>query len=216
MLVRRLTVLAVPCVLGLLVIASPASAATTVLRGDPGNVPLPPGTTVTGTSEGPVTLTFPGVGELSCHANFAAVFVTTHGNPSIDGVLESLTFSPCTDTIPIIAIDDCAMHQHQSTVVAAAQSSSGGAVTFNDVTMFCHVAGSGNPGAGCYWKFTDPVGSFNNTRSTLTFPSVTVDHVVPTGTTNDLESACPDQGNLSMRFNDVHTSAGLTVTLTTT
>lgn len=213
---RRLLVLAATCVVGLLFIASSASAATTVLRGDPGNQPLPPGTTITGTIEGNATFTFSTGADLSCHGNFAAVFVTTHGNPTIDGFLESLTFSPCTDTIPILTIDDCALHQHLPTVVAAAQSATGAAVTFSDVTLFCHNAGSGSPGTGCYWQLTDPVGSFNNTKSTLTFPNVTFDHRVPTGTTNDLESACPDHGNMSMRFGDVHTSTGTTVTFSTT
>jgi hypothetical protein len=208
MFIRKLVLLAAIAAFGVLAVDATASAATTVLRTDPGNALVPAGTTVTGTSEGAATLQIPSLGTLTCHAGFSLTASVTEGNPSVDGTLGSLAFTSCSDTIPLIDVDTCSAISPFPTVTVAATSTTGGSVTLGNTQTFCHVVGTGTPGSGCYYLGTSPTGSFTNLNSTLAFVNVAVDHKVPTGATNDLGASCGTTGTFTARFSGVHTSAG--------
>jgi hypothetical protein len=208
MFIRKLVVLAAVAAFGVLAVASSASAATTVLRTDPGNVRVPAGATVTGTSEGAATFSITGLGTFTCHSAFSLTASVTEGNPSVDGTLASLALTSCSDTIPVIDYDTCSAVSPFPTVTVAATSTAGGTVTLGNTQTFCHAVGTGTPGSGCYWLMTSPTGSFTNLNSTLAFVNVAVDHKVPTGATNDLGASCGTTLTFTARYSGVHTSVG--------
>jgi hypothetical protein len=205
--IRRSVLSAAIAAVCCLVVASSASAATTVIRTDPGGARVTSGAVITGTSEGPATLTLDSTGSITCHGSFQGVLSATDGNPSVSATMPTFAMAGCSDTLPIVSIDTCSRHGF-GVFTMSATSSLGGTFNVLDINLFCHVAGTGTPGTGCYFTLPSSTGSFTNSNSTLGFGNVPLAHTVPSGTTNDIGAFCGNTGAFNANFANVHTTGG--------
>jgi hypothetical protein len=142
---------------------------------------------ITSTSSDPVTLTFAGLGTITCTRMTFSADVGAGGGTTIAGTLTAFGFDGCTDTIPVINYSTCSLHGPMPTVTLTATGASGGTVTLSPTFVFCPISGSSS---GCYFQLPDATGTFTNTTHALAFTNVAMTHSVPTGTTNDLGSLC--------------------------
>jgi hypothetical protein len=216
MAIRKLALLASSCVFGLVGAgAGSASAATYVHGGTTSGNLLPAASTILNRSSDTATLTLNGTGELSCTVTTGFATVGASGGATVSATGNSLTFTSCTDTIPVINIQSCHLAATTlPTAVVTATSHNGGTVVFSNTFVRCVAAGSTS---GCYYKATTASGTASNTGATLSYASVGVTHTAPAGATDDLGVACGTIGSFSMALTDlVRGATGTTLVLNQT
>jgi hypothetical protein len=186
----------------LLIVGAGSASATTVLRLDPGNTAFTGSNTITNTSSSNATLSLTGLGEINCASTkFDADVNSGSSATTIGGTLTALTFTSCTDTLPVITINSCHLYPVGGafpSLTINAINDTGGTQTINDATVFCPVAGSTS---GCYYTAATAVGTGNNAASTLSYNNVAVSTVTPT--TNNLGAACGSSGFFSVTLNHI-------------
>jgi hypothetical protein len=205
--IRKLALVVATAAVGLLSVGIGSASATT-LRTDPGNVPFATGNvTLKNTTSGTATLTT-AIGSLSCTTTHFQATVNNNHAATLTGTLSTLTFTSCTDTIPILTITSC--HLHGPTPgVAVTASGSGGSVNLTDVGVRCAFTSGG----ACYFTAATASGVANNAASTLSYPSVNAVHT--TATPDDLGFLCPSSGTFSTLLNHiVQSGTNRTVTIT--
>jgi hypothetical protein len=213
--IRKLAMLTAVAALGLLALGSSSASATTALRTDPGGALLSGSTTITNTSSGNAVLNLPGLGTVTCtNTKFDADANSNSSATTIAGTLTSLTFSTCSDTIPIITVTHCELDPDRAKPsVSISSTAIGGNVTINDAGVRCFTP---TLNGFCYYTGTtaSAVGIGNNAASTLTYTNVQVDRYA--GATSDLGSTCGNNGNFSVTLNHiVQGGTNATVTITT-
>jgi hypothetical protein len=198
MFIRKLAAPAAIAALGLLaVVSTPASASTTV-RVDPGAGLLTGSTTITNTTSGPAVLTT-GVGSVTCTSSIGSVTLTANSSATtIGGSLNTITFTSCTDTLPLITITTC--HRHGASLPSIAINGSAATLTVTDVIVRCSFQGSNQ---GCYYTAASANGSANNAASTLTFTNVAVTAISVPTTDAVAPGACGTSGNFNAQARHV-------------
>lgn len=213
MFIRKLAVMTAVAAFGLLAMASYASA-TIHIRTDPGGSFLSGSTTITNTTSERSTLAG-SAGNISCDVvKFDADLNANTAASSITGTLTQLTFTTCTDTVPIINFASC----HLDTTagfpsVHITAAAGGGSVQITDPLVRCLLVGGG--GASCYFTGTSAsaIGTFANLASTLDYTSVAVDRGTGAG---DLGAACGEGGTFNAKFTHiVQGGTNRTITITT-
>ena len=180
--------------------AGAASASTYLHRGTTtGNV-LAAGTPVMPRAGGPATLVLLSVGTIGCTASTGIVTVGPSGGATVAAVGDSLSFSGCTDTIPIIDFSSCTLAGPAPTATVTATGATGGTVVFVGTYAFCKVTGAPT---GCYYGAIGATGTASNTGATLAYNNVSVTHEVPPGATGDLGGLCGNTGFFAVTFTDL-------------
>ena len=215
MFIRRLAMLTAAAAIGLLALGSASASATTALRTDPGGALLSGSTTITNTSSNNATLAISGLGELNCsQTKFDADVTANSSGTTIAGTLTALTFTNCTDTIPLIDVTECSLDPDRALPgVSISSTAVGGNVTINDAGVRCFVP---SLNGFCYYTGTtaSAVGIGNNAASTLTYTNVQVDQY--TGATSSIGfGLCGTSGNFSVQLNHI-VQGGTNRTVTTT
>jgi hypothetical protein len=177
MLIRKLATLAAAGALGLLALGS-ASASATSLRTDPGNVPLSGQQTLRAASSGSAVLNGP-AGTWTCGRTLIDIDVNATTAATITGRLTALTFTSCTDTIPLLDFRDCTLHVPSIPTVSITAAAGGGTVVLTDPVYRCTTSNA-STGPACYFTLASAAGSFNNAASTITFTNIGVVGVTPT------------------------------------
>jgi hypothetical protein len=198
MLIRKLAGRMAIAALGLLALGSASASASTHLRLDPGNMPFAGSTTVTNTTSGPMVWTT-GVGNLSCSASRFDADVNAHTSATtIGGSLTGLTFTSCTDSIPLLNFTGC--HRHGATLPTVTINGSAGTVAITDLIVRCTFQGSTS---ACYLTAASAAGTYNNAASTLTYVNVPV-AVITTPTTDAIApGACGTSGSWTFAFTHI-------------
>ena len=213
MLTRSLAKLGVLCVLGLLAVGTTTAAADTTVVFDTGDGtfhPEPVNGTARPTSGGPATLTLSGLGTITCgSANFTAQFTTTTGAPAA-AQLTALTFTSCTDTVPVITFSSCHLDGTAPAIAITASGTAGGTFAMGATTVRCGVSGTTS---ACYYQATAPVGTWVNSPSSLSFSGAALLHTVPGGTTGDLGSLCGTTGSESFSLGHAVNEQNRTLTI---
>jgi hypothetical protein len=221
MFIRKLAVLASLATIGLLSLgAGAASAAHTTIRTDPDGAKLTGATTITNLASDQSTLTLQNLGAIHCQqTTFEATLHANTGTTSVTGTLNQLTFTNCTDSLPVIAITSCALDPTSSvpTIHIVADNSvdplAQGTVQVTDPRVRCSIAGSTT--SFCYYTGTtsSAIGNAFNSNSRIVFPNVTAHHVTGSG---DLSGACGTQGAFNATLTDVvQVGTNKTITVTT-
>jgi hypothetical protein len=206
MIIRKMVLLAAMAALGLFAIgAASASASTTLLNA--AGTQLASGSTIDNGGSDPAVLTLPGLGVVTCNNTAFTATVGASGGATITGSLSSLTFTTCSDTIPVINISSCHLSGSSPSILITATGDVNGTVALTDPTVFCAVSGSTS---GCY--YTAATASGTATNSTLAYSNVAVSHTTGTG---DLGSLCGSSATFSATLTDL-TSGGSTVHVTNT
>jgi hypothetical protein len=203
MFIRKLALLAAVAVLGSLAVgAAPSSAATFLHDNVTSGSLLPAGTTIMprrATGDAAV-LTLPGFGTVTCIDNTFHATVGASGGATVTGTLHGLTFTECTDTIPLLTISSCHMTSVGPSITVTATSHNGGTITINDITVKCNTGGN----TGCYYTAATATGNANNTGATLAYNNIGVVHTTGSG---DLGGICGNTASFSTTFTDL-TSGG--------
>jgi hypothetical protein len=202
MFIRKLVLLAAISALGLMSIGVATSSASTFLREGGGLVPN--GATITNGASHPAVLTVAGLGAVTCNSTVFNATVGASGGATISGTLNSLSFTSCSDTIPVIDITSCTSTGSAAATLTGTGTTTG-TISLNDTKVFCHVTGGTS---GCY--YTAGAASGNGFGNTLSFNNIAVAHTTGTG---DLGSLCGTGATFSVTLTDLKTSAGGTVTL---
>jgi hypothetical protein len=207
--IRRSATLAAVAALSLLALGAAPAPASTSLRSDPGGGLLTGSTTITNTSSGVATLTT-GSGSITCsNTSFTATATSNSSATTIGGSLNTLTFTTCTDTIPLVTFAGC--HRHGATLPAVSVNGSTGTVTLTDVIVRCSVFASNQ---GCYLTAATLNGTVNNALSTLTYTNVPVTGISFPTTDAVAPGACITSGNFSVTLRHiVQSGTNRTVTL---
>jgi hypothetical protein len=206
--IRKLALVVATAAVGLLAVGFGSASATT-LATDPGSVPFPTSTvSITNTTSGTSLLTT-SLGNLTCtNTKFVATVNNNHAT-TLTGTLGQLTFSSCTDTIPVLTISSCAMHGASPTVHIMSTSPTTGSVNLTDVGVRCAFTSGG----ACYFTAGVANGVANNTTSTISYTSVGA--VGITGTSDNLGILCPSSGTFSTSLTHiVEVGTNRTVTIT--
>jgi hypothetical protein len=214
MFIRNLTLTTVACSL-LALIAVPTASASTALRTDPGGGLITGSTTAVNTSSGPSVMTLTGIGTVTCNAMTGSATVTRNSSAtSISGTLSTVTFTSCTDSIPVIAITSCTLSPNSPlpSITVTATNDIGGTATVNDPTVRCNISGSAT--SFCYFTAATAAGVNNNAASTLTYTGVSVTVVAGSGS---LGAVCGSTGTFSTTArHHVQVGTNRTVTVQTT
>lgn len=214
--IRKLTLLTAVAAVGLMGLATTSASASTALRTDPGGSLLTGSTTITNTASDTSTRVFSGLGTIHCAQTFADIDVHGRTSPtSITGTLTGLTFTSCTDTLPVIQYTSCALSPTSPFPVVhiTATNDQGGTVQITDETIRCSIQGAGT--SFCYYTMTSSsnIGAFVNAPSTLTFSGVVLHHVTGSG---DLGAICGAQGAFNTTLTHlVQGGTNRTITITT-
>jgi hypothetical protein len=147
---------------------SPPPPVTTALRTDPGGGRLSGSTTLTNTASEPSVLQT-NLGTVTCSSTKFDANMTSNSATSIAGTLASLTFTTCTDTIPVISVSSC--HASTTPAVSITANATGGHMTVTDVLARCGIAGSAS---ACYFTAATATGAFVNSTSSLAYNNVSV------------------------------------------
>jgi hypothetical protein len=213
MFIRRLVTLGMLGVLGALSVGTTtAGADTTVVTDTPGGGfhQSPAGDTMRPTNGGPAVITLSGLGSVTCaNATFDADVTTPAGTPAI-AALTALTFTSCTDTIPVLTFTGCHLDGASPTLSMTASGTTGGSVLFVSTYLRCAASGSTS---GCYFLINGGPGTWTNAPSSIAFSGVAITHSIPAGTTGDLGALCGPSGTLSVSFGHVVNSLGHTLTI---
>jgi hypothetical protein len=139
--------------------------------------------------------------------HFQATVNNNHA-ATLTGTLGQMTFTTCTDTIPVLTITSC--HRHGATPgVAVTASGSGGSVNLTDMGVRCAFASGG----ACYFTAATANGVANNAASTISYTNVGAVSIAATA--DNLGALCPATSTLSMAFNHiVEVGTNRTVTIT--
>jgi hypothetical protein len=198
MFIRKLAGLATITALGLLALGATSASASTQLRLDPGNTSLMGSTTITNTSSGVATFATH-AGMINCsNTSFTATALSHTGPTTIGGNLSSLTFTTCTDTLPLVNISSC--HRHGATLPSMSISGSLGTVTLTDVIVRCNVVSSTQ---GCYYTAATAVGSVNNALSTLAYTGTGLTAISSPTTDAVAPGACGTTGTVSVNLRHI-------------
>lgn len=196
--ISRAAALAAIAALGVLLIGAVSASAHTVLRTDPGGLPLIGPTSIAPTSSDHFTLQTQ-TGSVTCvSSTFTADVNSNTGIDSITGRLTSLTAVGCTDTLPQVDITSC--HLENVPVLHIISSSTvGGMFLLTDPVLRCPIVGGFN---ACY--YTSPVapGQFDNFQSELTFQNVPATPVIATPDALP-PGPCGDAGAWSVTYTHV-------------
>jgi hypothetical protein len=191
--IRKLATLA--AVAAFLALGSSPASASTQLRLDPGSV-LAGATTITNTSSGPATFST-GAGELICqNTTFDVDVGASPSGGTLGGSLTTLTFTNCTDSIPIVNLTSC--HRHGAALPAVSINGSVGLMTFTDLIVRCNVSQSA---FACYYTAESTGGTANNAASTLTFSNNAIWAITSPTTDAVAAGACGGGGifNVTLR-----------------
>jgi hypothetical protein len=212
MLIRKAAIVAALAALSLLALSAPASASTAI-RTDPGGALLTGSTTLTNTSSTPFIYTMAALGTITCNqVSFDADLSSRSSATSLGGSLTALTFTSCTDTIPVLTYTSCHLHGQVPTVSILASNDTGGVFTFSDSILRCGISGSATN--ACFYTFATALGLGSNAASTVVFNNVALSAV---GTSGSLGAACGTSGSASWTLNHiVQGGTNRTVTVTTT
>jgi hypothetical protein len=204
------------CLAGLtLAVCAPAGHGATYLHNGTtaGNL-LPAGTAVSSGGNGPAVITLSGLGTIDCTNNSFIGTVSASGGATAGGTLNALSFTSCTDTLPVITITGCNGVSPAPTVTITATNHNGGSWAWGNLFFRCNVAMSTRK---CYYKASTAAGSFVNSGAGLSFSGVAIAHNAPSGTSDDLGAGCGSIGFLDATFRDVRaTTSGTTVLLNQT
>jgi hypothetical protein len=194
--------------------APPPPGTASALRVDPANTNVAAGATLKYRSSHPATLVMGGFGVITCASTTSDITAGVSGGTTVTGTLDALTFTSCTDTVPVVNITSCVkVASTFPTVAFRATGASGGTETLTDVFVKCFLAGSSS---GCYYKAATAVGNVQNIPSLTTFSGVSTTHTVPAGATDDFGALCGAGGSFSVTFTDFTLgTTGTTVTLRT-
>jgi hypothetical protein len=169
MFIRKLAALAAIAALSLLALGAMSASASTALRTDPSGGRLTGSTTITNTTSHPAVLQTD-KGTVTCNSTkFDADVTSNNSATSISGTLTQLTFTTCTDTIPVVAINSCHLATGNTPSVSIAANATGGHVTLTDVLARCVVAGSAS---GCYYTGATATGVATNATSVLSYNNI--------------------------------------------
>jgi hypothetical protein len=208
---RKLATPAIVAALGLLTLGTvPALAATTV-RTDPGGALLTGPTTLRNTTSDTAVLTT-SAGTLTCtQASFDADLTANVSSSIIGGSLTALTLTACSDTLPTVNIEECALHAPTFPQVRLTSTAGGGDFTVIDPTIRCKLI---SQNIACYYTLEPLTGFLSNVPSTLTFANAPVTTVTPTG--DALSPAmCGNGGLFNVTFTHIVDDANRTITVTT-
>jgi hypothetical protein len=214
MFIRKSALVAVVATLGLLIVGSVSASASVALRTDPGGGRLTGATTITNTISDPATLFLDGLGVVSCsQASFTGHFTSNNNASVIAGTVGSLTFTSCTDTLPVITIPSCTLNPGTAPAVSITTNrDTGGNATLVDPVVRCSIAGTMS--SFCYYTGTNVIGQGFNATSNLHFSDAPIDHVTGPG---DLAGACGTTGNFGVTLTHiVQVGTNRTITITTT
>jgi hypothetical protein len=212
MFIRKLGPLVAMAAFGLLALGANSASATT-LRFDPGNVAAPTNTIrITNTSSAPSVLTT-GIGSITCNSTSFTADINNNHATILTGTLTQLTFTTCSDTIPLVTILSC--HRHASPLggVSIHANASGSTQTLTDIIVRCGIAPNG--AVGCYFTAASAAGTSSNANSTLSFPGVSA--VAITSPTTDAFAAdgCGGTGTFSATLRHiVEEGTNRTITVT--
>jgi hypothetical protein len=109
----------------------------------------------------------------------------------LPGTLNSLTFTSCADTVPLLTVTSC--HQHRPSELTVSTT----LVTLKDVVVRCNLSGIAQ---GCYFTAGTAAGTVNNAASTLSYTNVNASSVNPTG---DAFGFCPSSGTFTVVLNHI-------------
>lgn len=194
MFIRKIAIMAALCALAVVGAAS-ASAATYVHKTtSTGNV-APSGSAVAGTQTGTALLTSSS-GNISCTSGSFSGTVGASGGATVTGSLSALSFSTCTDSIPLITVTGCSAINTGSTgIVASSSSSTGGSLNLTSVQVQCNFSGGGN----CVFSASTANGTYTNSTGNLVYSNVAT-------TSNGF--GCPSTGTFSATYNPVNVTVG--------
>jgi hypothetical protein len=207
--IRKLTLLVATAAMGLLAVGFGSASATT-LRADPGNTAFPAGNvTITNTSSSTATLTT-ALGNLTCESTRFHADVNQNGAATLTGRLTALTFTQCTDTIPVLTITSCHLHTPPVPTISITSTGGGttGSVVLGDVVVRCAFAGTPN---ACYFTAATANGVATNATSTIQYNNVAAVGVSPTSDT--LGALCPSTGTFGVTLRHI-VQAGTNRTVT--
>jgi hypothetical protein len=208
--IRRFAVQAVVVALGLLTFGTVATPAATTVRTDPGGALLTGATTLRNTSSD-LAVFATSAGSITCtQASFDAHLTANTSSSIIGGRLTAMTFTACTDSLPTVNIEDCALHTTAPQVRLTSNAGGGTFSVIDDPVVRCKVAATAT---ACYFTFGTLTGPLVNTPSTLTFTNQSVTAV--TATPDAVAPANCGNGSFSTVFTHIVDDANRTITVTT-
>jgi hypothetical protein len=211
MTIRNLAVPVVIAALGLLVLGAAVAPAAVTVRTDPGGALLTGPTTLRNTTSDAAVLTT-STGAITCtQASFDAHLTANVSSSIIGGGLTALTLTACTDTLPTVNIEECALHAPTLPQVRLTSTAGGGDFTVIDPTIRCKLVAQNT---ACYFTLGNLSGFFNNAASSLTFTNIAVTTVTATADAV-APGLCGTGGLFSTVFTHLVDDANRTVTVTT-
>jgi hypothetical protein len=209
--IRKTLGLGALATLALIALGATTSSATITL--EPAGA-VPTGTHIVNGASDPATLTVTGLGTLTCNTTSTDITLSSNGNPTASGTLNSLTFTTCTDTIPVINLGECTLTTSPLPIVSITGTGpTGGFFAVGDTKVRCVLVGVGTPtGSGCDYTMATASASVTNSPSKALFNGISAGHV--SGGSNDLGSTlCGTGATFSTTLTSLRTAAGVRVTL---
>lgn len=150
------------------------------------------------------------IAAVHCTTNYIEAHVFAHtAAPTITGGVTSLTFTDCTDSVPVINIASCHLDNVPQLHI---ESIAGlGLWDITDPILRCPIIGGGGA-ASCSYTSVVANGIFRNEKSSLHFTDVTATHVATTG---DVGMSCGHAAEWSTTFTHI-VQFGTNKTLTVT
>lgn len=192
--IRKLTATVAVALFGVLALGAVSASATTTLVTDPSGGLLTGSTTISNSGSTAATLSLTGVGEIVCsNTRFDADVNANQSATSITGTLTQLTFTTCTDTVPVLTITSCHLVPNATGQFPIIHITATGANThtqlLTDPTVRCNIAGSAT--SFCYYTAHTATGLGTNTPNAVTFNVPVVTNVAGSGS---LGAACGASG----------------------
>jgi hypothetical protein len=205
---RNLAAAVVAAALGVLVLGAAVAPAAVTVRTDPGGALLTGPTTLRNTTSDVAAISTP-AGNLTCtQASFDAHLTANVSSSIIGGGLTALTLTACSDTLPTVNIEECALHAPAD--VRLTSTAGGGDFTVIDPTIRCKLV---SQNVACYYTFGALRGFLGNSPSALTFTSIAVTTV--TATADALSTTlCGNGGQFSVAFTHIVDNGSRTITVT--
>jgi hypothetical protein len=201
--------------LALLTLDAASSPADVTVRADPGGAPLS-GTTTLRSTTGSAAFSMGTGTSVNCsQSSLAARLTANAGSTSIGGTLTSLTFRSCTDTLPAVNIQHCAIHGTMPTVSLVGQPG-GGNFGVGGGTRVIRCATTATPPSACYYNINIMAAVLSNAASTLVFWPIELGVATPTSDALPSASCGPFGIFLNTTFTHIVDDGNRTVTVTTT
>jgi hypothetical protein len=216
MLTKKSAILAVLCTLAVAGTGATSASASSYLHG--GGVTtaklLAAGTNISGTVVGAVFSS--GLGSITCTTGSSSTTVGSSGGASVSASQTAVSFGSCsTSTWTSIHPDGCQQVGTPIPVTITATGSTGGTIGLTNPLFFCHYAGSGTPGWGCYFKGSSANGAWINSVSggKAYFSNVSLMPYTPSGTPpagggTSLGTACGSGVTFSATFEAISATTG--------